>query len=127
MKEFVNNFRGHIERLLRKGYVYLVFDRYHEYSTKSVTRGARITEASRMHRLKANTELPPQKLGLTVTENKQHLMDIICTELINDESFHHDHLRQHKFVITGQDRTRGNQQWWSYHSEEGHGHHLRRG
>ena len=50
-------------------------------------------------------ELPSQKVVLTVTENKQQLMDIMCTELINDESFHHDHLSQHKFVITGQDRT----------------------
>ena len=48
MKEFVNNFRGHTERLLCKGDEYLVFDRYHEYRTKSVTRGARITEAGRI-------------------------------------------------------------------------------
>ena len=74
VKEFVNNFRGHIERLLRKGDVYFVFDRYHEYSTKSVTRGARITEASRTNRLKANTELPPQKVVLTVTKNKQRYL-----------------------------------------------------
>ena len=90
-EEFVNNFRGHTERLLCKGDVYLYFERYHEYSTKSVTRGARITEAGRTHRRKANT-LPPQKVVLTVTENKQQLMDIICTELIYDELFHHDHL-----------------------------------
>ena len=69
---------------------------------ESIIRGARITEASRTHRLKANTELPPQKVVLTVTENKQQLVDIICTELINDESFNHDHLNQHKFVIIGQ-------------------------
>ena len=90
MKEFVNNFRGHTERLLCKGDVYLYFDRYNVYSTKSVTKGARITESDRTHRRQANT-LPPQKVVSTVTENKQ-LMDIICTELINDESFHHEHL-----------------------------------
>ena len=73
--------------------------------TKSVTKGAGITETSRTHRLKTDTDLSPQKVVLTVTDNKQQLMDIICTELINDESFHHYHLRQHKFVITGQDRT----------------------
>ena len=81
----------HTERLLCKGDVYLYFDRYHEYSTKSVTRGARITEAGRTHRRKANT-FPPQKVVLTLTKNKQQLMDIICSELINDESSQHDHL-----------------------------------
>ena len=105
VKDFVTNFRGHIERRLQAGDVYLIFDRYDEYSTNSVTRGARATEASRVHQLKANTELPSQKVVLTVTENKKQLMDIICTELIQDESFHREHVQEHKFVIIGQEKT----------------------
>ncbi|KAG0723713.1 hypothetical protein GWK47_042084 [Chionoecetes opilio] len=90
---------------MQKGDVYLVFDRYYEYSTKDVTRSARNTEASRVHQLKVTTELPSQKVILTVTENKKQLIDIICTELKGDVSFHRNHIQNHKLIITSQDKT----------------------
>ena len=105
VKDFVSNFRGHIERLLQKGDVYLIFDRYEDYSTKGVTRGARVADASRIHQLNLNTALPPQKVVLTVTGNKKQLMQIICTELIKDEAFHQDHVQKQKLIITGQNKT----------------------
>ena len=100
-KECVN-FRQHIERKLLKGDVYLVFDRYYEYSTKGVTRGARDTEASRVHQLKVMTGLPSQKVIPTVTKQ---FIEIICAELIEDVWFHRDHIHNHKLTITSQDKT----------------------
>ncbi len=48
VKDFVESFKKHVSKLLLNGDVYLVFDRYREYSTKSVTRHARAgKEASR--------------------------------------------------------------------------------
>ena len=41
--------------------VYLVFDRYWEYSTKSTTRSGRSTEASSAHKLNLDTPLPHKK------------------------------------------------------------------
>ena len=77
VETFVSNFREHIERKLKTGDVYLVFDRYYEYSTKSVTRNARAMEASRIYQLLPTTKLPSQKVILTVTENKKQLIAII--------------------------------------------------
>ena len=105
VQDYVRNFRGHIERMLENGDVYLVFDRYYEYSSKSVTRSARNADASRVHMLQATTTLPSQKVALTVTENKRQIMDIICTELAQDKEFHQRCTKEHKLLITGQSRT----------------------
>lgn len=94
-----------MKRKLEKGDVYLVFDRYYEYNTKSVTRSGRKTEASIVHKLNVTTQLPPQKVALTVTENKKQLIEIICSVLKGDTSFHRDHIHKHKFAITSQDKT----------------------
>ena len=51
--------------------VYLTFDRYYDYSIKSVTRGARAGKhARRRHHMNLSSPLPPQKVVLTVNENK---------------------------------------------------------
>jgi hypothetical protein len=72
VKVFVNNFKGRIESLLQKGVVYLIFDRYYGYSTKSDRRGARMTEASSVHQLRAHAELPPYKVVLTGTQTNSN-------------------------------------------------------
>ena len=46
VRDYVANFRKYIEQKLEVSDVYLVFDRYREYSTKSTTRSGRATEAS---------------------------------------------------------------------------------
>ncbi len=98
-------FMKHVEMKLQTADVYLIFDRYCEYSTKGVTRGARTNEACRVHQLDLNTELPPQKVVLTVTENKKQLMHILFSELVKNKSFHQKNTQKHKLVITGQDKT----------------------
>ena len=84
--------------------VYLVFDRYHEFSIKSATRlGRSGQQDSRRHKLSLQTPLPSQKVVLTVTENKVQLIDIICQYLI--KSSQHEKASHHRLVITGQANT----------------------
>ena len=99
--DFVENFKGFLLKKLLDSDVYLIFDRYREYSTKSVTRDARTCEASRVYQLTENTPLPSQKAVLTVSSNKKQLMPIICSSIINDEGFHAQHTTRNKLVITG--------------------------
>ena len=72
VKVYVSNFRRHVEKRLEKEDVYLVFDHYYEYNTKSVTRSVRKAEACRVHQLNVTIQPPPQKVVLTVTENKNN-------------------------------------------------------
>ena len=51
--------------------MYLVFDRFRDFSTKSGTRGAREAGAGRVHHLKLKTTTPVQKVSLPVTESKE--------------------------------------------------------
>ena len=99
--DFVENFKGFLLKKLLNSDVYLIFDRYREYSTKSVTRDAQTCEASRAYHLTENMPLPSQKAVLTVSSNKKQLMSIIC--IINDEEFHAQHTTRNKLVITGSD------------------------
>lgn len=49
--------------------------------------------------------LPPQKVVLTVSDNKKQLIDIICNELIENKSFHQGFTQNSKLVITGSNNT----------------------
>ena len=99
--DFVENFKGFLWKKLLESDVYLIFDRYREYSTKSVTRDARTCEASRVYQLTENTPLPSQKAVLTVSSNKKQLMSIICSSIIHYVEFHAQHTTTNKLVITG--------------------------
>ncbi len=60
----------------RKADVFLVFDRYYDYSIKSYTRTSRkIKKAHTGHKLRTTTPLPSQQTILTTTENKVQLID----------------------------------------------------
>ena len=45
--------------------------------------------------------LPPQKVALTVTENKQQLIRMICEELERDQEFRQKHTSDHKLLFFG--------------------------
>ena len=63
--------------------VLLVFDRYYAYSIKGETRNSRAgKKASRVHKLRSDTPLPPQQVVLNVSKNKIQLIEIICDQLI---------------------------------------------
>ena len=66
--DFVINFKKYISNKLYESDVYLLFDRYRDYNTKSVTRvtrEARASDGSRLYQLLENTPLPSQKAVLT--------------------------------------------------------------
>ena len=69
-KDYVDNFSEYVMRKAAHSDVYLTFDRYYDYSIKSVTRGARAGKhATHRHHLNLSSPLPPQKVVLTVNEN----------------------------------------------------------
>lgn len=79
--DFVNHFKKYISNKLHESDVFLVYDRYRDYSTKSVTREERASDASRLYQLSENTPLPSQKAVLTVSANKKQLIDTIFGNL----------------------------------------------
>ena len=68
--------------------IYLLSDRYYEYSIKSVTRDGRGTGVSRKHLLLRSTALPPGKVALSSVESKIQLIHILCDDLTQDRHFH---------------------------------------
>ena len=88
---------------LRVEDVYLIFDRYYDFSTKSVSRGFRATGVSRVYHLQVNSKLPAQKILLTSSKNKKQLVQLTVDDLVQDKKFHVDNTRHHKLVVTGAD------------------------
>lgn len=98
MADFVNGFTRNVTKRLEYQDTYLIFDRYFDFSIKSGTRTVRAgDEASRRHRLQLYTLFPPQKVVLTVTENKVQVTDLICQNLIQKAQ---DEPNEHSLVIT---------------------------
>ena len=64
--------------------MYIVFDRYHQDSIKGHTRIVRASGVTRRFHLQLVTELPSQKVVLTVTQNKMQLTDLILQSLQED-------------------------------------------
>jgi len=60
--------------------MFLVFDRYNEYSYVSVTRSGGQSKVSKTHKLTKDMVIPPQSVVLGVTENKKQLIRTICEE-----------------------------------------------
>lgn len=81
--------------------MYLIFDRYMEYSIKGSTRDTRQKGVSRQHHLTPTMALPTQKVLLTVSCNKVQLIDLIVTALQNERQ--RFKLCGHKLVVTGRD------------------------
>lgn len=103
VKDYIANFKYAIGKRLLTEDVYLIFDRYYDYSTKSVTRGSRATGVSRVHHLQVDSKLPAQKIVLASSQNKKQLMQLIVDDLVQDKKFHEDNTQHHKLVVTGQD------------------------
>lgn len=102
VQDFASSFSSSVCRRLRESDVYLIFDRYHEFSIKTGTRTARKQGASRVHQLSMNTVLPAQNVALTVTENKLQLIHHITEYLIRMTS---DRGFTNRLVVTSKDAT----------------------
>ena len=97
VSDLINTFRQFIARQLDlKQDVYIVFDRYHQDSIKGHTRIVRASGVTRRFHLQLATELPSQKVVLTVTQNKMQLTDLILQSLQEDPI-----VSRQKLVVTG--------------------------
>ena len=85
--DFIVNVKKRIASYLTNSDIYLIFDRYHEYSIKSTTQDGRETGITRKHHLLQRTKLPAQKVVLSSVENKKQLIRILCEELTEDRLF----------------------------------------
>ena len=65
--DFIINVKKRIASYLTNSDIYLIFDRYHEYSIKSTTRDGRETRITRKHHLLRTTKWPAQKVVLSST------------------------------------------------------------
>ena len=93
--DYLVRFRSYLLGHLAKSDVHLVFPRYIEGSTRcSIDKGA-----SRVYTLRCTALLPPQKVVLTVTTNKDQLIALIVEDLVS----HKADFQKHKLVVTGRD------------------------
>ncbi|MCP3850967.1 MAG: hypothetical protein GY694_12125, partial [Gammaproteobacteria bacterium] len=102
VSDFVNNFKRRVGDYLLKGDVYVIFDRYFDYSTKNVTRKSRQEDMETKFHLQKNTKLPAQKNILSSINNKKQIIKIICDELIEERLFAFD-VTGHRLIVTGKD------------------------
>ena len=72
VKDYIANFEYDIGKRLPVEDVYLIFDRYYDFSTKGVTRGSRATGVSRVHHLQVNRKLPAQKILLASSKTRRN-------------------------------------------------------
>ena len=76
--DYVDNFISYVTRKAQYADIYLNFDRYYDYSIKSVKWGARRGKhATHLHNLDLAIPLLQQKVVLQVHANKIQLIDII--------------------------------------------------
>ena len=80
VKDIITSIKIYIEKMLEHSEVWLLYDRYREYSLKGGTRCTRRQEDSTYH-LSLESSLPGKKVMLSVTDNKVQLIELICLEL----------------------------------------------
>ena len=84
VEDFVLNLLVYVKEQLKSSDTYRVFDRYYQASIKNAKRTVRTgREASRQHKLELKMPLPAQKIVLTVTENKTHLIKKLCSYIFD--------------------------------------------
>ena len=101
--DLVVAYREYIGKRLKTYDIYLVFDRYREFSTKSVTRASRGARTSRVHQLTTAMPTPPQKVVLTDLANKRQLKAKIMEYLCENVSFPEGANINRRRVVTGED------------------------
>jgi hypothetical protein len=97
---FISGFKLWLSLRLSEADVYLCFNRYHDYSTKSCTRSARAT-ASHVHHLTLTTPLSARDAVLKNYTNKAQLNTLICEQILCDKEFLQNETQDHKLVVTG--------------------------
>ena len=99
LQDFVQNVISYT--ILRNADVFLIFDRYKDYSIKNATHSSRETSTRRRYQLTQMMTIPPKKVVLTVTHNKIQLIDLVIQKI--KEQSKQLSMCQHKLVVTGGD------------------------
>ena len=81
--------------------IYLCFDLYFDYSTKSSARAARAT-TTRINQLQPQTPLPNREAVLKTSANKVQLNALMSNEILNDNAFLKSATASHQLVDTGE-------------------------
>ena len=97
VKDLIDGIEKYVCSFINFADVYLVFDRYFEFSIKSDTRTERINSLLRAHTLSLEGPLPRKDTCMSSNETKEQLINIISKELavrMRTKKF------THKFVVT---------------------------
>ena len=103
VQTFIDAFKYKIAEKLFKCDIYLVFDRYNEFSIRHPTRLSR--GAGMVYQLTPLHQSLTRKQCVTVTSNKKQLIKLICKDLQSDKNFIKSHTQKHTLLITGQKKT----------------------
>ena len=85
VEDLAESYFQYVVNLLKYHDVYLVFDRYYDYSIKGVTRADRAKNIAFKHNLSLNTPLPSRPFALGSSHNKVQLIEItseyVCSKV----------------------------------------------
>ena len=104
--DLILSIKGYINQYAGAPTIYLIFDRYYEFSPKSGTRQSRAGKFAQNHELFLTAPLPTQKNVLGSYSTKQNLILLIVDQLTN----HYAHQNSTNFFITGPSATTQNHQ-----------------
>ena len=82
VNDLIKGVWSYVKGIAEYSTVYLVFDRYKDYSIKSDTRQKRIGQIRRSYTLTLNGPLPPKEVCLASNETKECLIELISEEVI---------------------------------------------
>ena len=82
--EFIRGFKKYLSDRLKQCSVYLIFDKYLEYSIKSCTRLERASKMSWSHNLTLVTPLPARETILNSTKSKRQLIKLTSEQLLGE-------------------------------------------
>ena len=85
-EEFAKGVLKSISRKLATGDVYVIFDKYRDFSTKSDTRKTRVSAIKKLYLITKTTPLPPRELVLSSNQSKSQLIDLVCNYIIEELS-----------------------------------------
>ena len=100
MSDLLVSLRSYILKILAETDVYLVFDRYHDYSIKSDTRQERLSQFRRSHNLSSSSPLPAKEIAMKVTDTKKQLIEMAKDDLLKNIPNH-----LNKLIITAEAET----------------------
>ena len=97
----VNLFVAQMLQWFKDSDVYLIFDRYFDYSIKSITRQERSKAILKERKLILTTQLPPQSDMLSFISNKKQLINMIRDALTETQVLEND---PNTFMVTTSDQ-----------------------